>query len=157
MNQLLIINSHKDVEKIINELEGFRLYENFMDERGRCWMGGEGEPHRISMQEPHEPSGQIYRPIWDNQYNSLGFVKYDGKTHLSVHFKDGLKQPADFEDVVKNYCALKNHLSSRIAFTSDDDFERTILRAACKIDESDRWYSSHQRKALPVEQQKNSK
>src|SRR3989344_5007176 len=114
MDGLIDVTSHKDVEKIINTLEGFRLYEHFMTEGGLCYMGGEPPPRRNSLEDPHIPSGQIYRPIWDNQFNNLGFVKYDGETRLSVHFKDGMRNPAELEHVVKNYCFFKNNLTARM-------------------------------------------
>ena len=125
--------NHKDIEKIVNELPGFRMGDSFSDEVGGCWMGGGNTTDRKSLREPHAQSGQIYRFIYNKELNTIGLVTVEGDVSLSVRERSNPQGyiGTRLKKLVESYCALKTHFNKNsVKYSPDRRFEQLVIESA---------------------------
>ncbi len=128
------IESHKDIEELVKNWQGFSLYRSFMDEKGMCSAEGDG---RTSLDIPWPSTGQIYRFLGEDHTkigsHRYGLVNEKGQVTLTVrldfrneNFKDG----TDIKQIAERYVLLKRHLDeSEVPYSPDLDFEQSIIEA----------------------------
>lgn len=137
------VTTDKDVEKIINGLEGFSLYDSFMDLEGHCDIGMSNTQDRKSLEEPHEESGQIYRLISypGQDFHDFGYVSHKGDIKLKLSIGDGyvgvVTDSRGFTRALERYFALKNHLTENgVKYTPDEVLEKSITKYAAQLNNS---------------------
>ena len=136
----VVVNSHKDIETLVEGWEGFTLDITFCDMAGFCMSVGTVKDRR-SLEEPHEPSGQIYRFLkgdYEEDSHRYGLVTGKGEVLLSARlgFSGRSCYGQDIEKFAKKYSELKKHLErAGVDYTPDAEFEQSIIGASRILEE----------------------
>jgi hypothetical protein len=128
----IVVNSHKDIEALVERWGGFGLLETFHSRDGACFINDD----RPNLQTPWPKTGQIYRTLHED-YTELGNHRYalvteDGEVILSakLSFSGRSCYGQDIEKFAERYSQLKRHLEkARVGYTPDTEFETSIIEA----------------------------
>ena len=134
------INSHRDIEALVEGWDGFSLYENFMGKDGGCSTTG-GRP---DLRTPWPKTGEIYRFLkgdYSEEVHRYALVTEEGEVILSARFSSSGRSSygQDMLDFSKKYSQLKRHLDEAgVSYLPDTEFENSIIEAARTIIEAAR-------------------
>ena len=133
------INSHKDVEDMINRW-GVRSQDNFNISLHKDFFSENWHYYGTS---PPSDGTDVHRFLEvegpdEHEFNHYGEVDQNGKIKLTVRIGRHIqKSPADGSwifEIVRRYKALKDNLEREgVEYEPDNDFEEAIIKSASCI------------------------
>ena len=125
--------NHKEMERLVNQWEGFQLNANFTDEEGSNKVSLEEYEERGIFENPYPKTGKIYRWLCDIPelgWNRYALVTEDGKITLSVKVGEYVHQMnTQKKDLINRYQKLKLLLDNvNVQYLPYTEFEEGITK-----------------------------